>query len=1067
MGPRRISRVVIPVGAIRRRSGNGRNARMTSRPDIPADTAALLRDPAVASAVLGRARAWLWDAEAGRILLASAAGIDHYGAPDRGALANRRFDTRRPAMTQLARLGRSLPQDGRPRLSMLRLSAGFGDAPLLCTCRHVGSAHGHLVLVVSDQAQSELSLRDRAAKALAGLPDPLVLSAGEEDVYSNAAGESKEGGLDHTWGDGVTVDLPEGPHVLAFATPDSARPATAEAAEPAGQPDTLPDPGREDDRDRDTPDPASAAPEPAPADAARPLPETRRFTFLMDGEGRFLEVGAGFAALVGPKAADVVGRAWSEVAAESDIDPDGHLAEALTSRDTWSDIQVDWPTDFGETARLRLSALPRFGEGRAFAGFRGFADVVSVSEAKPDTPSQAGDDPETPDGDPAPTAETGDVDTGNAASNVVPIPTAARADDMPDETPDDPVEDLADAGPQRVSLAAVQPEVDDRPPEEASTPHGGALNDRERVAFQAIAEALGARWQDDDIAQPEPVGAGSDPASAPDDSAWDAVDRARQADRDTETAIQPAPQTGETADDIVMRSILDRLPVGLAILRDERVLAANRAFCDLFGYDDLDDVTAAGGLGVILEGRDEGAAPDGIDEAPTVSARCKDGSKIAVHARLGRTPWLDGPAMLLSVREAAVGMEDEPEAVAEAAAVPVAAPDREARIDQTDLADLSETTLRRILDTALDGVLLIDGEGRIAFANEKAGLLFGCAARELENTDLLDRIDRPDRDVVADRLRDLVDGVPSLHDTGPEVAILRDAGAVPAELSPVELSPVELSMARIGDGEPAHFSAVFRDLRGWKETEADLIAARKRAEDASEQKSGFLAKMSHEIRTPLNGIIGFSEVMQEERFGPLGNDRYRDYVKDIRESGAHLMGLVNDLLDLSKVEAGKLDMTFSDVRLNDLVEQCVAIMQPQSSDARIVIRSSLARALPAVVADPRSLRQVLLNLLSNAIKFTAAGGQVIVSTAKGRTGEVFLRVRDTGVGMSKADVAVALEPFRQLSVTPSTGERGTGLGLPLAKALVEANRAVFSLESTPGEGTMVEIRFPQARVLAE
>ncbi len=1046
-----------PYRAIRRRSGNGRNARMTSRPDIRTDTlsdgAALLRDPAVAAAILGRARAWLWDAEAGRIVLASAAGIDHYGAPDMGALANRRFDTRRPAMTQLARLGRSLPQDGRPRLSMLRLSAGFGDAPLLCNCRHVGSAHGHLVLVVSDQARSdqarsELPPRDRAARALAGLPDPLVLRAGEEDIYSNAVGENTRGDPDPVWGDAVTVDLPEGAHALAFAMPEDAPPA---AAEQAGVPDTLPDPEQDDAE--------SASAEPEPTDAVRPLPETRRFTFLMDGEGRFLEIGAGFAALVGPQAADVVGRAWSDVAAESDIDPDGHLAEALASRDTWSDIQVDWPTDFGETARLRLSALPRFGEGRAFAGFRGFADVVSVSEAEPDTPSRAGDDAEVPDVDPAPPAdtgeaETGDADMGDAASNVVPIPTIARSDDMPDETPDDPVEDLADAGPQRVSLAAVQPEADDRPPEAA--PHGGALNDRERVAFQAIAEALGARWQGDDITQPDPVGAAPEPASVPDDGT-------READRDTETAIRPAPQTGETADDIVMRSILDRLPVGLAILRDERVLAANRAFCDLFGYDDLDDVTAAGGLGVILEGRDEGrnegAEPDTVDDAPTVTARCKDGSKIAVHARLGRTPWLDGPAMLLSVREAAVRMEDEPETVAEAASVVGATPDPDA---QADLADLSETTLRRILDTALDGVLLIDGEGRIAFANEKAGLLFGCAARELENTDLLERIDGSDRDVVADRLRDLVDGVPSLHDTGPEVAILRDTGAVPAELS-----PVELSMARIGDGEPAHFSAVFRDLRGWKETEADLIAARKRAEDASEQKSGFLAKMSHEIRTPLNGIIGFSEVMQEERFGPLGNDRYRDYVKDIRESGAHLMGLVNDLLDLSKVEAGKLDMNFSDVRLNDLVEQCVAIMQPQSSDARIVIRSSLARALPAVVADPRSLRQVLLNLLSNAIKFTAAGGQVIVSTAKGRTGEVFLRVRDTGAGMSKADVAVALEPFRQLSVTPSTGERGTGLGLPLAKALVEANRAVFSLESTPGEGTMVEIRFPQSRVLAE
>ena len=207
--------------------------------------------------------------------------------------------------------------------------------------------------------------------------------------------------------------------------------------------------------------------------------------------------------------------------------------------------------------------------------------------------------------------------------------------------------------------------------------------------------------------------------------------------------------------------------------------------------------------------------------------------------------------------------------------------------------------------------------------------------------------------------------------------------------------------------------AVFRDITAWKKTEDELIAAKRQAERASSAKSDLLAKISHEIRTPLNAIIGFSEVMMDERFGPIGNERYRDYLKDIHASGDHLISLINDLLDLSKIEAGKLELTFASVALNDLTQQCVAIMQPQANRERIIIRTSLPPTLPQVVADARSVRQIVLNLLSNSIKFTGAGGQVIVSTALNDDGEVVLRVRDTGIGMSEKDIATALEPFRR------------------------------------------------------
>jgi len=253
-------------------------------------------------------------------------------------------------------------------------------------------------------------------------------------------------------------------------------------------------------------------------------------------------------------------------------------------------------------------------------------------------------------------------------------------------------------------------------------------------------------------------------------------------------------------------------------------------------------------------------------------------------------------------------------------------------------------------------------------------------------------------------------------------------------------------------------------VEAFKKTEADMRAATREAQKAAAAKAEFVNKISHEIRTPLNAITGFAEIIIAERFGPLGNDRYRDYLKDIHAAGMHVVSLLNDLLDLSKIENGQLDLSFANVSLNDLTQQCVGIMQPQASRARIIIRTSLTPGLPQVVADERSLRQIVLNLLSNSIKFTGPGGQVIVSTAFADSGEAVLRVRDTGVGMSEKDVEAALEPFRQTATSGSWGSGGTGLGLPLTKALAEANRAHFSIKSAPNAGTLIEVAFPPTRV---
>ncbi|MFZ5675478.1 MAG: PAS domain S-box protein [Pseudomonadota bacterium] len=367
--------------------------------------------------------------------------------------------------------------------------------------------------------------------------------------------------------------------------------------------------------------------------------------------------------------------------------------------------------------------------------------------------------------------------------------------------------------------------------------------------------------------------------------------------------------------------------------------------------------------------------------------------------------------------------------------------------------------LRNILDTAADGIITLDAGGQIRSFSAGAEAIFGYRNAEVIDKPLATLLAPDSRRVLRDYLSALQGpGLAAVFNDGREVtAIVKQGGVVPLFLTIGRLHSTRENSAA--------FCAVLRDITQWKRTEAELREAKDAAEQASRQKSEFLAKISHELRTPLNAILGFSEVMRMERFGEISNDKYRGYVNDIHSSGAHLLSLINDLLDLSKVEAGKLELNFTSVSLADVVDQAIKMVQEQATAARVILRRTLPADLPNVVADQRSMSQVMLNLLSNAIKFTEPGGQVIISAQLTKAGELKLRVKDTGLGMTAAEIKEALEPFRRIT-TDGRNVPGTGLGLPLTKALAEANRAQFDISSEPRKGTLVEITFPTTRVLA-
>jgi len=251
-----------------------------------------------------------------------------------------------------------------------------------------------------------------------------------------------------------------------------------------------------------------------------------------------------------------------------------------------------------------------------------------------------------------------------------------------------------------------------------------------------------------------------------------------------------------------------------------------------------------------------------------------------------------------------------------------------------------------------------------------------------------------------------------------------------------------------------------RDVTDLRRSADELRRHMEAAEQASRSKSEFLANMSHELRTPLNAILGFSEVIGSEMFGPVGHPRYRDYAKDIYASGRLLLGIIDDLLDLSRLEHGKLDIRAESVEAAEIVEACTRLVDGKAREARVRVVTELPAAPVRLEVDALRLKQVLLNLLTNAVKYTPEGGRVTIGVSTQQNGEILFDVADTGIGMTPREIEIALQPFGQVENATTRHHQGTGLGLPLAKGLVELHGGRLTIESTPRVGTRVAVTLP-------
>ena len=622
-----------------------------------------------------------------------------------------------------------------------------------------------------------------------------------------------------------------------------------------------------------------------------PTNRSIRFLWQTDSDLVCTQVSPPLAEVVGAANAALVGLSLPDLALK--LDPGGRLGEALASKTTWSGIEVPWPIGEASAAvEVGLGAIAVFDRERGFDGFRGYG-VIRLDRILAHRMTQL--------------IEPLSDKRSLPSDNVVTFPSGSKALSVEDE-----------------------------------------------AAFNALGAELRVEIGGDPTYEPVLPAEHPHAGRSSETSSEFVSDRPGVIPATTPAAGLPTPSSVDRAADVGRNSlaILDRVAVGLLVSRDNVPIFANRHLLDLTGFADEDALRAAGGMAHLF-----GDMPGNASGAEAVAIRTQGGGIIPMIARMQRIDWDSLPATLLtllaSTESAAprASILTDPIVKTGAEALPASETKDLVAASPSDTEESDE--LRAILETVTDGVAVMDSACNVLSLNRSGEALFGCNRDEVVGKPFLSLFAPHNQGLADEYFKGLQSSATkSLLNDGREILIKAHQGGT---------IPVFMTLGRLdclGSGELAgasRFCALFRDLTPWKKVEQELESARANAERASALKSEFLTKVSHEIRTPLNSIIGFAETMRDERFGPIGNERYKEYARDIHASGTHVASLVDDLLDLSKIEAGKMELVLDPLDVNTVVSATVALMQPQANRERVIMRLSLAPNLPQVRADERSL----------------------------------------------------------------------------------------------------------------
>ena len=386
-------------------------------------------------------------------------------------------------------------------------------------------------------------------------------------------------------------------------------------------------------------------------------------------------------------------------------------------------------------------------------------------------------------------------------------------------------------------------------------------------------------------------------------------------------------------------------------------------------------------------------------------------------------------------------------------------------IGQLDVADQSHLARERddalslltsIFDVSEIGIIVTDHSGKIVRINESFIRTYGWSRDEVINTEMVSLV-TPDEREAAKRNHDefIRTGVRSSG----ELKLIRKNGSIANVL--FTTATMELSQKR-------RFQVTtVMDITLRKQMEESLRMAKEQADTANRAKSTFLANMSHELRTPLNAIIGFSEMMMKETFGALGHEKYNEYMEDVHSSAEHLLEIINEVLDMSKIEAGRIELDEDEVDVGELIRSVIRMMASRAFGDGVSLNVEIHENFENLYGDQRLIKQILINLITNAVKFSNAGGEVSTVGKMLDDGRMQIIIEDQGVGIPEEKIVQALKPFGQVSERPENSHhQGTGLGLPLAKAMAELHDGELSLESKVGQGTKVYVTFPAVRKAA-
>jgi signal transduction histidine kinase len=1066
-----------------------------------------LGDPRLTAHAVSAMGVWLWTADGSRLLWANPAGCAALGAANPQALLARRFAVGDAVRGHIERLAESLPEEGGARLFRLRGFAGAAWTSLTCSCARLEFARTPCVLVVATEpVGAELPLAERvrllgfaeeeAVAAFVPNGTKLFATAAAERRLAGAAGL---GAIDATAlataalaTGGAQGPSRAGPVVLqrigrgtstvlltrfsdpvaAFgrAEPAALEPRQVEAAQAeaiqVAPPQVAPpqvepvqvepidvEPIHVEPAQTESPRLEPAPPEPKASAGQRRHP--LRFVWQMDAAGRFFLDSEEFAALLGGVAQEMSGRPWSELNAEFAIDPEGRVARAVASRETWSNIVVSWPAE-GDDRRLEteLSGLLAFDRNRDFRGYRGFGVCRNVSQL-----------------------ERLAARRRSAVAAKAPPPT-----EEPEAAPPDaPAREIAAAAsliaPNVVRFPGTGPFAEAR----ALEAEPAALGSGEHGAFHELARQLTVRLQAADLAPADTVDevaglvtvepAPSGPAPTERKVAVPAqVAPAFRAPASTEPVlIEPAPMeparagppspaglsgtasSGRLApavqapargaaagDDAALASedpaLLDRMPAGILVYRYEELLFANRTALAWTGYPDLAALRAAGGLEALFPDAGVGALAPSAGDGRRLALATRGGERMPVEARLFAI-HCDGQsafATLLFKSAADERIRSIEGAIGQAKAL--------------------AGELEALLDRVEDAVLVVDRAGAVLSVHGGGKAFLGRGGRTLVGASF-EILFAPDARAGA----------------GAQLAaVVRDGATVSAERVVLgdngELRPMTVTIARVGapvgPGAAAErMSVVLRDASTVRAKEQDAPTPAAATLDAA----AALGRLCHEARAPITAVVGFCDIMLEEAFGPIGSARYREYIRDIKKSGAEVMSRLVEATELAEVMTGAASLAPVRVSLNEVVNLCVAGQQDAASTARVVIRTALSSGLSPILADAAAVNSMVLNLLGHALQTTPAGGQVIVSTGRSPAGDTVLRIRDSGEGLNEKAIEAALNSAPRRPPDPrdaSTWEGGTrGAGLALVSALAEANRALFTITSKPHQGSLFELVF--------